>query len=399
MHSHSEQVGPRAVPDGLDVEGHLHETGLEADAILSGLKSKSSQWSNKAESALRRRSLAASSRTGQFARSKALGQIAGFVRRAWPLLVAIPVLFVVAVLPFVIEFNGAPLGAVIAAAVVSGIWFDVLLVFVVTGSGNQIMGAIGEVWTAQELRRLRRSGWLLVNRFMSERWGDIDHVLVGPGGVVVVETKWSGQSWQLDYQRNSYAAGSLMKAANQAQQARKELARWIQDIAPGIEIVSVAVLWSAVPSGGDRWVTWRDNHTVIVQGGHFRQWLRESLPSEGVAPEDVNRVWSELDRRVEEQDLDRPEPGDAIPLTIWALALEWMFKPLLGSIAAIYCVSFSRFAHNWPLVLASAIAASALGLLGLRIPWLRRVALGWSVVSTMWLVAVAAILVRDLVMG
>jgi Holliday junction resolvase-like predicted endonuclease len=399
MRNHSGQTSSRADhPDGLDGGGPSEATVGEVVGH-SGLTAKSGVWSGKIGGALRRRSLAASSRTGQFARSKAWTQIGDFARRAWPFLAAMPVVFVVAMLPLAIELDGALREAVITAAVVSGVWFDVLLVFVATGSGNQVMGAIGEVWTAQELRRLRRSGWVLVNRFMSERWGDVDHVLVGPGGVVVVETKWSGQSWQLDYQRNSYAVGSLRKAANQAQQARKELATWIQAIAPGIQIMSVAVLWSTAPSDGDGWTTWRDNHTVIVQGSHFRQWLRESLPSEGVAPEVVNRVWSELDRRVEMQDQESTQPGRVMPLTICALASEWILKPLLGSITAIYCVSLSRFAHNWWLVLASAVAAITLGLLGLRIHWLRRVALGWSVVSITWFVAVAAILVRDLVLG
>jgi hypothetical protein len=309
-----------------------------------------------------------------------------------------PLVFAMAALPLAFELKGPLRAAVIAAAVVSGIWFDLLLVVVVTGSGNQAMGAIGEVWTAQELRRLRRSGWMLVNRFMSERWGDVDHVLVGPGGVVVIETKWSGQSWQLDYQGNRHATGSLAKAANQAQQARKELAGWIQTIAPGIEIISVAVLWSTEPSKGDGWTTWRDNHTVMVQGSHFRQWLRECLPSDGVTPEVVNSVWSELDRRVASQDQERSEPDGAVPLTFWALFLEWILKPLLGSITAIYCVALSRFVHSWQLVFASAVAVMALGLIGLRIQWLRRAALGWSVVSAMWLVAVIAILVRDLVL-
>lgn len=398
MRSHSEQATSRANPDGLGADSASGSTMGEL-AIQSGLTASSGNWSGKVGGALRRRSLAASSRTGQFARSKARMQLTDFARRAWFLLIAMPVVFVVAVLQLAFQLNGALQGAVIATGVVSGVWFDLLLVLVVTGSGNQVMGAIGEVWTAQELRRMRRSGWVLVNRFMSERWGDVDHVLVGPGGVVVVETKWSGQSWQLDYQRNTYATGSLKKAANQAQQARKELASWIQTIAPGIQIMSVAVLWSTAPSHGDGWTTWRDNHTVMVQGSHFRQWLHECLPSDGVAPEVVNRVWSELDRRVAIQDQERAEPGKVIPLTIWALASEWILKPLLGSIAAIYCVPLSRLAPNWPLVLAAAIAAMALGLLGLRAHWLRRVALGWSVVSAMWLVAVIAILVRDLVLS
>src|ERR1700676_2399397 len=149
MRNHSEQASSRADPDGLDGDSPSEATVGEV-VVHSGLTAKSGVWTGKVGGALRRRSLAASSRTGQFARSKAWTQIVDFARRAWLLLVAMPVVFVVAILPLAIELNGALQGAVIAAAVASGVWFDVLLVFVVTGSGNQVMGAIGEVWTAQE---------------------------------------------------------------------------------------------------------------------------------------------------------------------------------------------------------------------------------------------------------
>jgi hypothetical protein len=88
-------------------------------------------------------------------------------------------------------------GAVVGAGVV--IWLGGLAftVFLFTGSGPQMMGGIAEAWTSSELRPLRKHGWKLVDHVFY-RFADVDHLLVGPGGALVVETKWSAEAWRLD---------------------------------------------------------------------------------------------------------------------------------------------------------------------------------------------------------
>jgi hypothetical protein len=49
-------------------------------------------------------------------------------------------------------------------------------------------GAEGERATARALRPLAESGWVLINDLQRDR-GNIDHILVGPPGVFVLETK------------------------------------------------------------------------------------------------------------------------------------------------------------------------------------------------------------------
>jgi len=49
-------------------------------------------------------------------------------------------------------------------------------------------GARGEEAVARRLKRLRRRGWVAVHDIDTGR-GNIDHVAVGPGGVVAIETK------------------------------------------------------------------------------------------------------------------------------------------------------------------------------------------------------------------
>src|SRR5690606_9757041 len=57
-----------------------------------------------------------------------------------------------------------------------------------------VNGAGGEEMTAAELRRCTRLGWRSVHNVVLEA-GDIDHIAVGPGGVVVIETKNPDAGW------------------------------------------------------------------------------------------------------------------------------------------------------------------------------------------------------------
>jgi len=65
-----------------------------------------------------------------------------------------------------------------------------------SGAASLAMGEAGETRTAEELRRLHRRGWRVINRVVLG-WGDIDHVALGPGRVVI-ETKWAADSWSGD---------------------------------------------------------------------------------------------------------------------------------------------------------------------------------------------------------
>jgi len=90
----------------------------------------------------------------------------------------------------------------------------------VTGTAPVMMGDLAEQWTASELRGLRRDGWRLVNQLALRAW-DIDHVLIGPGGVLAVETKWSAHPWVLDPPDDR-----VRRAVQQAQANARDLRLW-----------------------------------------------------------------------------------------------------------------------------------------------------------------------------
>jgi Nuclease-related domain len=121
-------------------------------------------------------------------------------------------------LPFVDSgFVRGLLTGVVFTAVVGSLAFWVVQV---TGTASVMMGDLGEQWTASELRRLRRDGWRVVNHVRLSAW-DIDHVLVGPGGVFAVETKWSATAWRFDPFEDR-----ILAAVRQARENAKRLGLW-----------------------------------------------------------------------------------------------------------------------------------------------------------------------------
>jgi hypothetical protein len=61
-------------------------------------------------------------------------------------------------------------------------------------AANFRQGAQGEADTAAALAGLTQHGWVVLHDRLAPAGGNVDHLLVGPGGVVVVDSKsWSGE--------------------------------------------------------------------------------------------------------------------------------------------------------------------------------------------------------------
>jgi hypothetical protein len=97
-------------------------------------------------------------------------------------------------------------------------WTLIVVVRDILGLASIGMGVSAEQWTSQELRRFagqeRRTEagrWFVLDHVPMSGF-DIDHVLIGPGGVVALETKWSNEGWD-----KSWSKGRLEDARETAQ--------------------------------------------------------------------------------------------------------------------------------------------------------------------------------------
>ncbi|HET9733374.1 MAG TPA: NERD domain-containing protein [Acidimicrobiales bacterium] len=176
------------------------------------------------------------------------------------------------------------------------------------------LGVEGEVATAEALEGLTQRGWAaLHDRAIPGSRVNIDHLVVGPPGVVVVDSKnyggtvrvADGVAW-----RNGRRMDDDVDALSRYTAVVQDLIRSRADRpgAPPIPVRQVVVVHRAVVTAG--WV----GGTAVVAGSQLTRWL-ESLPVSG-PPVDVGRVTAVLDRalipRVEAD--ESPEGADRAPV-------------------------------------------------------------------------------------
>lgn len=84
-----------------------------------------------------------------------------------------------------------PEAAWMLAGFAGGVSLLFLYVATDTVSANRIESAAVAEWsTSSQVRKLRRRGWRIVDNVPMDGY-DIDHIAIGPGGVIVLETKWT----------------------------------------------------------------------------------------------------------------------------------------------------------------------------------------------------------------
>jgi hypothetical protein len=170
-----------------------------------------------------------------------------------------------------------------------------------------------------------------VGHGLALRKSDIDHVCVGPGGIVVVETKWAGDGWT-----SRWAADRIAKASGTVTAHGRDLGLMFPGLRP---IVPVVVLWGgpAPPR------TMTESGVGVMHGSEFAEWLR-SLPATGTDPAEVERVWAVLTAhaasRDRHEDLERP-PARSLERTFNEAAVG----AYLGFVLAGACVvAFGQWA-------------------------------------------------------
>jgi len=174
---------------------------------------------------------------------------------------------------------------------------------VFSGGVNWIVGGRAERWTEGLLRELGPE-WRVANNLVftegkpPETWEvDVDHVAVGPGGVVVVESKYSSVPVDLDVERlPKQVQKDAVQAARNVQRVRGLL-----ETMPGAPPVSaVLVYWGVRPKLPKEPVRMMGRTVKIVMGADADRWL-PTLTQEVVASVHVDEAW----RRVKEHDLAR----------------------------------------------------------------------------------------------
>ena len=337
----------------------------------------------------RRRQLAGDARAARFARSKAWSRQWAFVRsRPWAIVLAValpPAIFS----PLALLYDGALRGGIIGASLVAGPWLATTCVLLFSGNAASVAGVVAEEWTASELRPLQRKGWRLVNGLKVRGDSDIDHVLVGPGGVVVVETKWSSDPWQTGRGGNSFAANRLARAVEQTRRNAADISTQLGRVLGDTPVRAVLALWSPVDAM-DLEAHDEAPGVHVMAGARLRSWV-ESLEDLHLDTDAAGALWLALDKQARVRDERDVGRGFSAP-TIGQLLSRWVWQPSGGFVVAVYGMAgIGRLPGMLPQTLG--MISVGLGcLVALRRSRLHQAALGASA-AFVTVVALAAIAV------
>ncbi len=231
-------------------------------------------------------------RSGRWARQKVWASQLRFVR-ANPVPIAVLVIFVALMATGIAVFVPRPGNLFVAGVVVGALPFAVLMVAQGwTGAAGTSMGATAEGWTSSELRRFVRRArrrderWRLVDHIPLAGW-DVDHVLIGPGGVFAIESKWSAEGW-----RSTWAQGRL---SDIAKSARLE-ARKVESILRSephrlrLPVTPVVVVWPNTAKPARLAV---DGMTEAIYGGDLVDWCLQR-PTQALDTQTVESVHTAL---------------------------------------------------------------------------------------------------------
>jgi hypothetical protein len=131
------------------------------------------------------------------------------------------------------------------------------------GFAHRKLGGEAETWTAEKLAKLDDRIWRVYHDVPLSH-GNIDHVVVGPGRIYAVETKWSGAREETRF---------LKGGARQAARNAKALQAILGERGCKRQVLPLLVVWGGgVADGlGEAPQLWGE--TRVVVGHHSEVWL------------------------------------------------------------------------------------------------------------------------------
>jgi Nuclease-related domain len=208
-----------------------------------------------------------------------------------------------------IHTNGSTLAFIMGFIIATFLCAILYIAIVFTGAANYLTGALAERWTRQEFAALGSAWHIFSNVPFSIGYGDmsyeidVDHIVVGPYGVLVLETKYSSSPVDL-------GAVQLEKRVNEAMnQVEDNVGRvraLLHQIAPGVPIRPVVIFWGRLVSSAAtpvRRVSGRHGVVRIVHGGDAKEW-RPKLTEKAILPaKDIEGISVRIEAYLSEMNL------------------------------------------------------------------------------------------------
>ena len=304
-------------------------------------------------SRFRAHELASDQRAGAWSRRQVRASQRAWLQRHWRIVAGFVV--VAALLSGVAEWFLPPSvrGYVVGALLASAVWGMYHVMIASAGLTGKLAGIDSEVLTATEFRRLRRSGWRLVNHVMLEN-RDVDHVAVGPGGFFAVETKYRSKWLNLDRDVATFTAMAREDADDV----------WLRLGVPPTKVRSLVVLYGG-GIGEMRPQPFEVDGVTFCSGTGLRAYLR--TVADGDVPDDeVAKAYAKLESNVRPRDRREIASGGVIPRQ----AVDGVQDLVAVSVSATVALLIISLAMTLTTSILWAVPAAA-AIVGVAV-WLRR---------------------------
>ncbi|MPZ90022.1 MAG: hypothetical protein GEU68_00065 [Actinobacteria bacterium] len=185
-----------------------------------------------------------SSVAGHFAKRQLIERRRDFLRKHWwRLAIIVGMLTVVGVgLHWVFPTAQIPVWAAVPSLFLALLFFGRELF---DGTYHLVNALEAEGWTSKDLRRWLGRDWHVVD-WISFEFHDVDHVVVGPGGVLAVETKWTDSKLDLRSSRGKTRAHEWIQQATNGSRSVQYL---LSSFGYRLRVSPVVVVWGPEISG------------------------------------------------------------------------------------------------------------------------------------------------------
>jgi hypothetical protein len=200
------------------------------------------------------------------------------------------------------HLNAGVFGFVLGFALASYLGVIWYMVSVYSGATTWLTGASAEKWTDKELVALGPEWEIFRNvPFLIEGDGakhelDIDHIAIGPQAVLVVESKYSSATLNLDSPDDKYVRQAIHQTHLNALRIRRLLSAQ-RELVP---VIPLLVYWSRTVSSPERIVN-RVDDVRIVHGGDGAKWRHMILARNRATPDAVAEAVRLVQQYVQER--------------------------------------------------------------------------------------------------
>lgn len=264
-----------------------------------------------------------------------------------------------AVIPF--KIPGVERWILVGVMGASGFWLDVILVILWSGIAPTVMGIQGENLTAEELDDFAGKEWSLINGLRFKDRGDIDHVLIGPAGLLIFESKWSGERWPMELTPKGYLGRQVRWAIKQVKLNRNDLLREFRDVIGDIPIYLVCVFWSGEDSSSDDKYFFRES-VFGIRGPALANWLTE-LPKNVINESTIRGIATQMETFAHKRDKEDLLTDGPFRPTLDKLFTNSVIFPLIGLFVPAFVIADVGKLNRDSFVFASMAILLIIGLL------------------------------------